>query len=130
MNIFAKQLQHTVSRFTRSFTLSNAGNTDAKVKRTFKASNIPSLDEFIFQKKVRKLYRRIVRTALKSPDRTTGRELIHFARDEFRHTKHVTDMDQRKYMLSMGMNQFRDVAKIMGLAVNDFTEFNVDMVDK
>ncbi|CAH2352417.1 hypothetical protein CLIB1423_06S05974 [[Candida] railenensis] len=77
--------------------------------------NAFSLNEWLFRKELFKLYRRIVRTAYKTHER---RELIEFAKGQFIQNKEVAELNQRKYLLNVGMKQFRDMSKTMGFSLD------------
>lgn len=79
------------------------------------AENAFSLNEWLFRKELFKLYRRIVRTAYKTHER---RELIEFAKGQFIQNKEVAELNQRKYLLNVGMKQFRDMSKTMGFLLD------------
>lgn len=61
------------------------------------------------------MYRRIVRTAFKTHERQA---LVAYAKGEFQQNSKVLEMSQRRYLLNMGMRQYRDMSKTMGLLMD------------
>lgn len=89
--------------------------TTSPVLRRRPIKEVFSLDEWLFRKEIFKLYRRIARTAYKTHER---RELLSYAKGEFIQNKKVEDMSQRKYLLNVGLRQFRDMSKTMGFLLD------------
>jgi hypothetical protein len=77
--------------------------------------NAFSLDEWLFRKEIFKLYRRIVRTAFKTHEK---KALVTYAKGEFQQNSKVLEMSQRRYLLNMGMRQYRDLSKTMGFLMD------------
>lgn len=77
--------------------------------------NALSLNEWLFRKEIFKLYKRIVRTAFRTHERQA---LVVYAKGEFQQNSKVLEMSQRRYLLNMGMRQYRDMSKTMGILMD------------
>mgnify|MGYP004717553149 CR=1 FL=1 len=127
-----------------------ASTIPKRKNRPWDDKSIPSLEDFMFQRKVFKLYRAIVRAAnrkcgiicekkrkysdyvlsiywhitLEAPDKLMAKELIEYAKGEFLVSKNVSDKHEKRYLLSMGQNQFRDTCKGIGFSFPINIDFN------
>lgn len=81
--------------------------------------NILSLDDFIYRSQVLKFYRKVIRTCYEVNDKDQTKDLIEYARGEFRLSHQYQNLKdaklQRNYVLSNGKNHFRDLCKSLGL---------------
>ncbi|GMM33893.1 hypothetical protein DASC09_012180 [Saccharomycopsis crataegensis] len=101
-----------------------ASTIPKRKNRPWDDKSIPSLEDFMFQRKVFKLYRAIVRAANQAPDKLMAKELIEYAKGEFLVSKNVSDKHEKRYLLSMGQNQFRDTCKGIGFSFPINIDFN------
>ncbi|CAK9438717.1 uncharacterized protein LODBEIA_P29410 [Lodderomyces beijingensis] len=76
--------------------------------------NAPSLEEFMFQRKVKGIYRLVLRQIYKHHERD---DLVRFIRDEFKTNSTQRDLQHRKYLLSQGINQINQMSASLGLNV-------------
>lgn len=94
--------------FVRYF--SNCGRLRATSKSRFKEAL--SLDEFIFRRKLLQIYRDLFRLIYKTHEK---QELANFVRHEFRLNSQVTDLEQRKYLLNIGVTKINQMLPVMGI---------------
>lgn len=70
-------------------------------------------------------YRRVIRTIYRIPqEKELKRELIQYTKEEFRANMSVSDTHNRRYLLSQGKKQFKDMTRSLGLSMPhiDFEE--------
>ena len=79
------------------------------------SNNIPSLEEFLFQQRVKRVYRAVLRQLYKHPE---GDDLVRFIRDEFKINANERDLNHRKYLLSLGVSQIASMSASLGLKVD------------
>lgn len=56
-----------------------------------------------------------MRTAFRTHERQA---LVVYAKGEFQQNSKVLEMSQRRYLLNMGMRQYRDMSKTMGILMD------------
>ncbi|KAG5421719.1 hypothetical protein I9W82_000811 [Candida metapsilosis] len=78
-------------------------------------NNIPSLEEFLFQQRVRHVYRAVLRQIYKHHER---QDMVKFVRDEFKVNANERDLNHRKYLLSLGVSQIASMSASLGLKVD------------
>ncbi|MBN3291670.1 LYRM2 protein, partial [Polypterus senegalus] len=84
------------------------------------ASMIPpaalNLKQFLQRQKVLSLYRSILRTIRKVPDKEDQQYLKNWAREEFKRNKNVKEEDVIRMMLTQGRRQLEDLTRTLQLA--------------
>ncbi|KAI5953576.1 hypothetical protein KGF54_002948 [Candida jiufengensis] len=90
------------------------------LKRSSIKHSIPSLEEFIFNKKVKTTYKSILKQLYskfnQSSQQQERNELVKFLKNEFK-VDPTADLSHRKYLLSLGMNQIGSMASSLGLNI-------------
>lgn len=71
-----------------------------------------SLEEFLFRKRLLSVYRLLLRAVNKSHEK---HDLRRFVRDEFTINNKETDLNHRKYLLTIGIGRINDMLKQMGI---------------
>lgn len=85
------------------------------VSRSIRQKPFLSLEEFLFRLKVLKTYRDVMRVIYRHHERD---ELAKFVREEFKFSDRETDLNQRKYLLTLGINKINEMAKVFGISTN------------
>lgn len=76
-----------------------------------------SLEEFLFRKRLLSVYRLLLRAINKSHEKD---DLRRFVKDEFTINNKETDLNHRKYLLTIGIGRINDMLKQMGIGSRDF----------
>ncbi|KAI5967375.1 hypothetical protein KGF57_000403 [Candida theae] len=84
-------------------------------RSNFVSNSIPSLEEFLFQQRVKQVYRTVLRQIYKHHERD---DLIKFVRDEFKVNANERDLNHRKYLLSLGVSQIVSMSASLGLKID------------
>lgn len=71
------------------------------------------LEEFLFQKQLKSIYKVVCREIYKSHEKA---DLMEFMRSEFKLVGNH-DLTYRKYLLNQGMARINDMANVMGMNI-------------
>ncbi|KAG7662586.1 uncharacterized protein J8A68_003883 [[Candida] subhashii] len=88
--------------------------TSRLLKGRTKLKHAVSLEEFLFRNRVKCIYRDLLRQVYKNHEKEA---LLGFIRDEFRANSQQTDLNYRKYLLSLGINKINHMSASMGMHV-------------
>lgn len=76
-----------------------------------------SLEEFLFRQRLLSIYRSLIRLIYTTHEKD---DLIKFASAEFKINNRETDLNHRKYLLTLGVNRINEMIKMMGLKSKGF----------
>lgn len=114
IKLLKPQTAPLLSRFLATSFVAQASAAPSK-QRSNTVRNIPSLEEFLFQQRVKQVYRAVLRQIYKHHERD---DLVKFVRDEFKVNANERDLNHRKYLLSLGINQIASMSASLGLKVD------------
>ncbi|XP_071051666.1 LYR motif-containing protein 2 [Onthophagus taurus] len=77
---------------------------------------IMNLKQFMLRQQVLRLYRRILRTIKEVPDKTHQKELLDWARSDFKNNSHHTDEVTIKMMITYGERSLKELESSLALA--------------
>lgn len=117
IKLLKPQIASLLSRFLATSFVAQASAASAapSKQRSNTVRNIPSLEEFLFQQRVKQVYRAVLRQIYKHHERD---DLVKFVRDEFKVNANERDLNHRKYLLSLGVNQIASMSASLGLKVD------------
>lgn len=78
--------------------------------------NIPTLRQFLIRAEVLKLYRQILRTLKNVQDSGQKKELLEWARHDFRSNAKLTDEAAIKMMITYGKRTLKEVGSAINLS--------------
>lgn len=78
-----------------------------------------SFEDFVLKGQVLHVYRDILRSIYKVPDKSLREEVKFFIKGEFKATKNVTDLNTKRSLLIGGIRQWKSVCNNMGLSYTD-----------
>lgn len=78
----------------------------------------PSLEEFMFRKRLKVIYRDVLRLVYKSHEKEA---LLQYVQGEFR-VGVEKDLNYRRYLLNQGINKINEMVTMMGIRTKKFTE--------
>ncbi|KAI5949629.1 hypothetical protein CANMA_005436 [Candida margitis] len=109
------RLLSTSSTAHASAAASASTRSSSSSKQRSNVRNVPSLEEFLFQQRVKQVYRAVLRQIYKHHERD---DLVKFMRDEFKLNANERDLNHRKYLLSLGVNRIASMSASLGLQMD------------
>lgn len=80
-------------------------------------SNVLPLEEFLFRQRLKSIYRDVLRVVYKNHEKES---LLQHVQAEFRINAKETDLNHRRYLLTLGLKQINEMATMMGLRTKEF----------
>lgn len=91
-------------------------NSGSGIKKRSRFSNGPSLEEFMFRKRLKTIYRDVLRLIYKNHEKDG---LLQYVQGEFR-VGVEKDLNYRRYLLNQGINKINEMVTMMGIRSKKF----------